>query len=368
MVLVSRIIWLGGALWIAGCAGPTTPLGPLSDWGTSIEGDGVAGRVSWSAGWNVGEEEVPSRLSRASVRFEPPRQVLHGARNLRVRIEDPSGIRDDFRLRVRFNGIDITRAFIRRSEVSISVDGREVTYDFEGLRLQAGSRSDIEILYGTESVLLARARLEPPRCLAHGPGAILNTDAFRPPKGILEAADRLARIRGFNPAFLAAVIAQESSFDPSKVSWARAIGLTQITPQAEVEIAEVFKDWPRYPGLNDLPAFWVRALVGAGQAHSGNEWRLDAERSIVGGLVYLRYLRSRSLSEDLDEDERTRVLLASYHSGPTRVAEVRRRVGERWLEEPELRAARTYVFRVLSYCDQFGASSGKEYPHENPTT
>lgn len=82
-------------------------------------------------------------------------------------------------------------------------------------------------------------------------------------------------------------------------------------------------------------------------------------------LMYLRDYWSRPdkkqyVSEHLGEgeDHLSEVVLASYNSGATRVFQAIEKRGKKWLEDRELKAARRYVRRVVSYCDFF--SQGDE--------
>lgn len=101
---------------------------------------------------------------------------------------------------------------------------------------------------------------------------------------------------GLDSALLYAVIRTESSFHPSAVSSADAVGLTQITP-------ETFE--------------WLRMKLGETQ---GELSLLDPETSIKYGAFFLSYL--------LDEFGETPVALAAYHAGRGRV--------NSWLKDPEI--------------------------------
>lgn len=101
---------------------------------------------------------------------------------------------------------------------------------------------------------------------------------------------------GLDSALLYAVIRTESSFDPSAVSSADAVGLTQITP-------ETFE--------------WLRMKLGETQ---GELSLLDPETSVKYGAFFLSYL--------LDEFGETPVALAAYHAGRGRV--------NSWLKDPEI--------------------------------
>ena len=168
---------------------------------------------------------------------------------------------------------------------------------------------------------------------------------------------------GLSPSFFTALVAQESGFQPQVVSWARALGLTQITGSAESEFISRYQSWPRYPDVNTMPVAVLKALVLAGKINAKSEWRLDPDHSIQGGIDYTvmladkwsspaRLARIRSLFAN-PEEEHTRLILASYHSGFSRVLSAFEKYGRNWLEAPDLREARKYVNRIESYCDYF---------------
>jgi hypothetical protein len=296
---------------------------------------------------------------------------------VRVIIDDPSGIRDGYGLQVRYRGQDVTRSFLQQARVSRTESSQRLVVEVPAVRLSASDDHLIEIGYRNPAGQFAATRYPSPVCRAFDHTAIRTTDDFRPDSSLLKSIEVISRQMGFSSAFTAALIAQESAFDPKSVSLARALGLTQITPIAETEVSGAFEKWPRYPGGHELPAPILKLLVMAGQIHAGNEWRLDPERSIQGGLTLVqslsaRWLDSESFSKvqwttgDSDvEITRTRLVLASYHSGFLRVTRAIDRYGSAWLTSPELKAARKYVNRVFSYCDAF--QLGRENEYENET-
>lgn len=362
-MMMSKLTWLYplaiavsilATLLSMGCAGPSTPLG--APWATSSS-DVRNGPLSFIASLFDGR--------RSTISFLPARQNLHGAAPMTVVVRDPAGVRSNYKLVVRHNGLDITTSFMRQADVTVAGDALFLRVPL--VRLPADREHLIEVVYGSASGLNAYARYEPPLCNAFGSRELASVDGFSPSRRTLEEIRRQSRTHKLSPAFTAGLIAQESGFNPRTVSWAKAIGLTQVTALAEQEIATQNSDWPRYPGINELPALFVQALVLSGHANSGNEWRLDPTRSIDGGLTYLSRLASRwsepeniervkSLTNDVDA-ELTRLVLASYNSGFARVAQALSRHGANWLAAPELREARKYVNRIVSYCDSFSGET-----------
>lgn len=343
-------------LYFTGCAGPATPLG--APWATDTS-QVRNGPLAFIAGL--------FEKSSAKIRFEPEHQVVHGPSPLKIIVSDPAGVKSNFHLVVRYNAIDITPSFLRQADFERKAD--ELVITVPTVRLSPASDHLIEVVYGRtgqgKDSLSAYAKLPPARChaFAEHQGSLQSVPGFNPPSGMVSAIDRISRQFNMNPTFTAALVAQESSFNPQTVSWAKAIGLTQITPVAEDEVFEQFTGWPRYPGINEMSAFWVKTLVSSGRMNASNEWRLDTERSLQGGLAYIKMLGERwsapdktaRLKELFDDPEaaRLRLLLASYNSGYTRVLSALNRYGSNWLTAPELREARRYVNRIFSYCDSF---------------
>ncbi|MCM2323844.1 MAG: transglycosylase SLT domain-containing protein [Oligoflexia bacterium] len=301
----------------------------------------------------------------------PENQVLHGPAPLRVTVRDPVGDLDQFRFTVRYNGLDVTRSFLRQCRISQKWSERSIVYENRVVRLPADGEHVIDFVYRSVSGEIGQARYAPPVCYPFRPRAVAHTGDFRPSPSIVRAIDSIAREEGFNPAFFTGLVAQESRFVPTAVSWAKALGLSQVTSSAEKEIAAQFAEWPRYPELERMPVELVRLLVRAGKINASNEWRLDPRRSIRGGVVFTRMLAERwSTPQQLErlrqlfadpEVEQAKLLLASYHSGYSRVLSALQARGTDWLRAPELQEARRYVNRVFSYCSFF------EKPGETPS-
>jgi soluble lytic murein transglycosylase len=112
-----------------------------------------------------------------------------------------------------------------------------------------------------------------------------------------------------DPLLLAAIIRQESRFDPGAVSRAGAVGISQIYPPTGREMAERLRLGPWDANLLVVPDFNLH--LGA------------------------RYLRDRMTRDTFP----VYALLASYNAGPTRVA--------RWRSWPEFRDIDLFAERVV---------------------
>ncbi|WP_152426469.1 MltF family protein [Cesiribacter andamanensis] len=116
---------------------------------------------------------------------------------------------------------------------------------------------------------------------------------------IKEAAAKI----GWDWRLLAAVVYQESKFNPEAESWMGAAGLMQLMP----ETAEIF----------------------------GAEDPLDPRQNIMAGASYLQWLDKFWMDEIPDNDERIKFVLASYNVGQGHVLDARR-LARKYNKKPEL--------------------------------
>jgi hypothetical protein len=301
-----------------------------------------------------------------AISFWPRHLVLHGRAPLRIRIEDPTAADlAGYKLIVRYNGADVTSSFLLRASVEHPASRRSLLIENPSIRLAANRDHEIEVFYVSPSGAVSYAQYENPKCYAFRPRSVETLGDFDPEPPIVSSIERFSKAGGVSPAFFAALVAQESGFNPRVVSWAKALGLTQITSSAEADFIAKYSSWPRNPQVASLPVPMLRALILAGKMNPANEWRLDADKSIQGGIDYAillaerwstpdRLARIRALFAD-PEQAHTQLVLASYHSGFTRVLAAFDSRGREWIYSPELREARKYVNRIASYCDYFSA-------------
>ena len=354
-------------LGMAGCAGPSTPLGAL--W--AVHPSQVTRELA----------EVPDQPSPTlgapgvTIDFRPERQVLHGPKPLVVRIADTQGLAEKPRIRVRYDGLDVTRTFLSQARRTVRAGDREMWIRIPVIRLSPHIDHRIEVRYYTTAGKSAWAYYQAPICRMMDNRLVKTTDSFTPEVALLTLIESLSIEAQVNPSLETALIAQESSFNPRTVSWAKAIGLTQVTPIAENAISDRISDyqsWPRYSGIGRYPASVIKMMVMAGKINASNDWKLNKELSIRGGLAYLILLQKRWSTPEMkarfNEVERTKLVLASYNSGVTRVVSAVGRYGKNWLSAPELREARKYVNRIFSFCDYFSQDiQSNEVGHEKQT-
>lgn len=336
-------------LGLTGCAGPMTPFGAVNGFGKFV--DKVTAKV------------LSGISSGTNIRFSPRRQILHGRADFDVIIEDPAGVPENHHLVFIYNGQDVTSSFLKGADRAyLDPKHRQFRLTTRDVRLLPSKDHAIRVLYLRDSKsepIVADYR--PPSCQAFEPErSIASIPKFDAPPEYVQLINKHARRERLNPYYLAALIAQESSFDPQAISSAKALGLTQITSLGEGELLKNKNDWPRYPGIENMSVIELRLAVLNGKVNPVNEWRLNPDLSILGGAGYLAYLNKywnkpekRELLKSADLNE---VLLASYNSGAARVGRAIERRGTDWLQDDELEEARKYVRRITSYCDHFAHS------------
>jgi hypothetical protein len=343
--------------FITACAGPMTPFGAVNLLSAKL---GLMRSPS-----SEGE------LDRPKIEFQPSRQVLHEASSFAVIIEDPNGVPIDHGFSLTYNGINVTREFLAHAE-TIPLDPlrHRVKIIAKTLRVLPTRDNDIRAAYWrSRKDEPVAARFLPPECSAFEEGVIIaDIPRFQPSRRMIRLINESASQKNINPFYLAGLIAQESSFDPMTLSRSRALGLTQITSLGDMELMKTYGDWPRYPGIDDMPLPLLKFAILNREINSSNEWRLNPALSIEGGAEYIAYLndywRRPDKRELIDrhlggaDTAVSELILASYNSGAARVFQALDRSGPRWLEDDELSGARKYVKRVVSYCHHFEHQEG----------
>lgn len=352
----SLIILLSGT---AACVGPTTPFGGL---------DQVV---------EVEKEEMPatSQTSPYKISFHPQAQVLHDRADFSVEINATRPLPDDLNLQITHNGIDVSETFLENSNVHKSTDNKTRIYLIKDLRLKTLDTNDINIrVLDSANITMASDQYKSPECSLFSGDRLAHLGSFHAPTSYIDMIERVAGESDVNPSFLAGIVAQESGFDPKAVSWAKAIGLTQITPLAESQVIKSVNNWPRYPGINGLSYLTLKSKIFLGEIDKEKEWRLNPEKSLFGGLTYVLYLEKywnleahQKLVSELrgNRDQiMTELILASYNSGAARVKKAVQEKRNDWKKHQSLTEAVNYLKRVSSYCFHY---TKKEVENDNET-
>lgn len=333
-----------------GCAGPASPFGAMN-WPSFLGGP---------------KESADGSTPGYRLRFIPERQVLHGSTDLEIVIEDADGVGESPKLEISYNGKDVTSNFLGKATRTYTDQSkRRLKLAVKNFRLPLLKEHDIQATYWpSKRQKPIHVVFEPPTCSAFSWNGRLNVvPGFEVEDRLITSIDLQSQSQRYNPFLMAGLIAQESSFNPKAVSRAKALGLTQVTPLGESEIIDSYEHWPRYPGIADMGFWSLRSALKDGKINPSNEWRLDPELSIRGGVEYMKYLNAYWSRPDKaayleryfnnSEAKRSEVLLASYNSGAARVSQALETDGENFLKNSQLGEARKYVRKITSYCDYF---------------
>ncbi|MEQ1876983.1 MAG: transglycosylase SLT domain-containing protein [Bdellovibrionia bacterium] len=302
--------------------------------------------------------------AKPEIRFSPDRQVLHDRTKFTIRINDNMGVPKAPDVTILYNGHDLTGKFMAQAKTELENGGQSLKISFPNLRVLPDRDNKIEVVYRHSKYdPYIFSRYQAPTCDVSEYLPVVKTDGFKLKAAMIRQISKLSEEHKVNPSFFAGLVAQESAFDHRAISWAKAIGLTQITSLAEQEVAKYNSKWPRYEGVAGMPMPMLKSLIMSGEINSKNEWRLNPHLSLRGGLTYLNLLSNYWRRPDNyakiaaqfknPEEGFAQVLLASYNSGFVRVGQALERSGTNWIKENDLREARKYVGRVLSYCYHF---------------
>ncbi|PIP90975.1 MAG: hypothetical protein COW01_14480 [Bdellovibrionales bacterium CG12_big_fil_rev_8_21_14_0_65_38_15] len=366
-------------LKLVSCAGPMDPFGakPILQSSAQAMDLQINSDANLAINPNTIQGRSPASTSTASIEFYPPRKLWHRAFDLTVTIKDEMGIDENTKINFFYDGEDVTDRVTNYAKVHYANDSKSVKYSLPAFRLLPDQDKALVVTYVKLDPLgndqLIGKVFEEPYCpmkdLQTITSAITNR-GFDTSDLLIDKIKTLSAFNQMNPALIAGLIAQESSFNSRAVSTAKALGLTQITAPAETHILEDLgeraSNWPRYPGLSEMNPLRIKALVALGKINERNEWRLSHDRSIQGGISYLKYIEQywssfdplvqrklASLDTNKKDNEMVDLILASYNSGPYRVRRNLDKLGTNWLEATNLGEARKYVHNVKSYCYDF---------------
>lgn len=331
------------------CAGPYHPFG--SKFSVAQVQHDLFGEVTQVEGIEDAKNE--------DIVFSPKYQVLHESRNFIVEIKRKLNNSDE-RVFFFYEGSDISSQVESISTKIILKD--RIIYKINNLTLPPVESHNFSVIYKSARDAVPIGKSYPfPNCDINKT-PLLSSAKIRARSSVKKALKSIASKTHLNSALMAGLIAQESSFNPKAVSWAKAVGLTQITPLAEKQLLEN-KEYNAYPSWGRLPASVLKDYIESGKINEKNDWKLNPRDSIQGGFDYLEYISSywkkpqniEALPERIkgNSEEVTSVILASYNSGPSRVKRNLLKSGIRWLEAKELNEAKKYVFKVKSYCRQY---------------
>lgn len=303
-----------------------------------------------------------------SIEVHPKRLNFHSVHNLKIKVKDTNNWDPKTQLSVEYNGIDVTSSAILDSKIRYIDNFHIIT--LQNLKIPSDKDHTIDIHYWTGSETKKTISLHAPECHPFQENSISTIEPFENNQYHIHLIQMLASRLDFNPSLFAGIIAQESGFNPKAVSWAKAIGLTQMTPLAEKHVIKEFPHFPSFPEIQDMSTLKIKTLIQREIINSSNEWRLDPYKSIQGGVVFMKYLHKYwqkpenqkliSKIEGPKAEVLSQILLASYHSGAFRVKKAVEDKPNLWLQNEKLKEAKKYIRRVSSYCYHFSNSDNFE--------
>lgn len=345
MWISEKLILVAITIFLGSCAGPTSPFGAQALVFSEFRAE-------------------PQKLIKHAIEQEiSQRQVYHTPFDLVLNIKDDKNIPKDFRFEILHNGKRLHRWWRSEKILMNPLNPTQAKVVFENLSLLPGRKNEITFLYYRDKNSKPVAyKFLPPHCPLRTGRSIASLTPFQP-KGVhIESLESIAKNNEINPSLLAALVAQESSFNPLAISWAKALGLTQVTPLANEDILRQRPEWKHDPQIKDLSFLELKAKILTKKLTKEQDWRLDETKSLEGGSIYLNllsdYWSRPSVKQTLDRSFNkdiplTDILLASYNSGAYRVKRSILRKKEKWLESRELKEARKYVMNIKSYCHAF---------------
>lgn len=364
---------------LCSCAGPMNPFGAqsikmvLSD---NNEADLIQSSKNIVTK-NNGELQVEKIDEDITLEFYPPRQNWHDVHDIYIVVQSKYSDLYSENLKIFWNKKEITDSAKSISEVFYK-DTRNMIFKIKNMRLLAGKQNDISAYYkNIDSSIIYSKQYEKPVCKINEDSNIVHTEPFKVKSSFVKMVKKHAHQEKINPNLLIGLIAQESGFDPNAVSYAKAIGLTQVTNLANKHVILNHENFKSDNRIEKLPVPVVRAMIAMGKINAKNEWRLDKEKSIIGGIDYLKYLVTywegntelikRVYGENVDREEiLTDLILASYNSGPFRIKSRLIKDGVAWKNSKYITEARKYLGKIKSYCYHF-SNEIQEEEYENKT-
>lgn len=364
-----RLIYiLSGATVLSSCAGPMNPFG--SD---------TLNILNFN---KLSQEQIRLETSRSlasldkdiEISFYPNRQNWHSGHDIYIIIQSK-----EKRQEISSNNL---RVFWDKKNVSQSVNWAKDTvheskyslvFKIKNVRLLPNKSNDISVYYiRPKDHHITAANYKKPMCDIHSTDSINNTSPFNVKSSFLKMVAKTSSKKGINPSFMTALIAQESGFNTKAVSYAKAIGLTQVTELANKHIRRKYHKWKSDKRIKTLPVPVIRALIQIGKIDKRNDWRLDKQKSVLGGIEYIKYLNKywqgniglldRIYGEQNNHAQIiSELMIASYNSGAFRVKTALMRKGVNWQHANNLKEARKYLGKVKSYCYHFSNEQGANY-------
>lgn len=336
------------------CAGPHSPFGAINNPQEIKSHIPLMDNTK-----NVSARSIAS-TDDIKIKVYPPRILFHRSETLNITLESEAMQKLNLKqFKVYYNGIDVTQSFLDRSTISENYLKDKILIKTPGQRFLPDRDSHIVFQY-KDSI----HEYKKPECNIFNKQDVLSYDQFSHKEKIIKNIVGQLKRSSVNPNFMLGLVAQESAFDPKAISWAKAIGLTQITNSAATHVTHNYPKWKQYNDIDKLSTIQLKAMIMAGVINKNNEWRLNQDKSVQGAVDYIKYLYQywdreynyQQLVSTFGSENSipmTDIILASYNSGAYRVRKNLKHNEKNWLKSSELKEARKYVGRIKSYCYTF---------------
>ena len=331
---------------LASCAGPSNPFGS---------------NLFVSSEFVVNHTARGLASASIEVKSNPPVKLYNTPYDLKIHLKSNNVFDKSFRYEIIYNNKKLDRWWTSE-DIKISPNKKEATISFNQLSLIPGVRNEIYFLfYPNSNANPITYKFKDPYCNFKFKEPIIKLSEYNNGPAYTQKINYVSIQHNVNSFLLASLVAQESSFNPKAVSWAKAIGLTQVTPLANQDIIKIKTSWASYPNINRMSYIELKYKIANGHINGSNDWRLDTDKSLEGGAIFLNELEhfwnqkdtQKLLTDTFDEIPYTDIILASYNSGATRVKRNIKSYNKQWLWAKELKEARKYVMNIKSYCHQF---------------
>ena len=324
---------------------------PLNPFGNSIRDIGNAN--------NIDSMKISPDSNDIEIQFTPKRQNLHNSHDLRILITSKSHRIEEENIRLAWNKKQVTSGIREYAQFKKVRNG--VLLTIPSLKLSTLIDNELEIQYQLNDHKVSKIYSKP-KCNIDEIFAIQTLNPFNVDENYKNKIEQYAIQRNINPSLVSGLIASESSFNPRAVSYAKALGLTQVTNIAHKQLQSNFPKWNIDKRTAIFPAPVVKSLVNLKKITKKNDWRLDIDKSIEGGVEYLNYLVSYwskfETSQRITSGEKTNLILASYNFGPARIKSYFKKDRKNWLNNKRLKEAKKYTNKIKSYCDHFTNHQG----------
>ncbi|OIQ20540.1 MAG: hypothetical protein BM556_00945 [Bacteriovorax sp. MedPE-SWde] len=356
------IHFLGISLLASSCAGPMNPFG--SDTANIFD------RANEAPLWK--SKRVPAEFSNVDISFFPKRQNWHSSHDFYIILQSKTEKLTINNVKLYWNHKDISKSLFSAKEI-VFENEESLIIKVKSLRLMANSENDINAYYVSAlNKKVYGQEYKRPRCEFREEMKVTHTTPFKVKPSFIKLVSNESKNHKINPSLMTALIAQESGFNPNSVSYAKAIGLTQVTNLASHHVLKKFRSWKSDRRIKKLPAPLVRAMIKLGKINRNHDWRLDKRKSVKGGIAYLEYLDrywrgnieliERVYGTNYDREQiYTDLILASYNSGPYRIKMRLIREGRKWYKSNLIKEARKYMGKIKSYCYHFNQKKGGGY-------